>query len=118
MGFSLQEMRELMHAWWDAGLGTEAMDQLRSLFKRKLDETRESIRRYQHLEKELGNGLAYLEACRGCAKAVSPAEGCVHCQQDHGMKEEPALVAGLKTTSPGRAARRPRPAFVGVNEIR
>ena len=28
MGFSLQEMRELVHAWWDAGLGPEAMDTL------------------------------------------------------------------------------------------
>ena len=38
MGFSLQEMRELVHAWWDAGLGPEAMDTLRSLFKRKLED--------------------------------------------------------------------------------
>jgi DNA-binding transcriptional MerR regulator len=117
MGFSLQEMRELVHAWWDAGLGTEAMDRLRSLFRSKLEETRESVRRYQHLEQELANGLAYLEACRVCATPVPTAKGCVHCQQDHGMVEAPALLAGLKTTSPGRAPRRPHPAFVRVDEI-
>ncbi len=117
MGFSLQEMRELVHAWWDAGLGTEAMDRLRSLFKRKLEETRESVRRYQQLERELAQGLAYLEACRVCATPVPTARGCVHCQQDHGMEQEPALLAGLKTISPGRAPRRTRPAFVRVDEI-
>ena len=36
LGFSLQEMRELVRAWWGAGLGTEAMDALRVLFRRKL----------------------------------------------------------------------------------
>jgi MerR family copper efflux transcriptional regulator len=117
LGFSLQEMRELVHAWWDAGLGPEAMDQLRSLFKRKLEETRESARRYQQLERELADGLAYLEACRVCATPVPTAKGCVHCRQDHGMEQEPALLAGLKTTSPGRAPRRARPIFVRTEEI-
>jgi MerR family copper efflux transcriptional regulator len=117
IGFSLQEMRELVHAWWEAGLGPEAMDQLRSLFKRKLEETRESVRRYQQLERELADGLAYLEACRVCATSVPTAKGCVRCQQDHGMEQEPALLAGLKITSPGRAPRRVRPVFVRVDDI-
>ena len=117
MGFSLQEMRELVHAWWDAGLGPEAMDQLRSLFNRKLEEARESVRRYQQLERELADGLAYLEACRVCATSVPTAKGCVRCQQDHGMEQEPALLAGLKSTSPGRAPRRARPVFVRVDDV-
>jgi hypothetical protein len=33
------------------------------------------------------------------------------------MEQEPALVAGLMTTSPGRGPRRPRPTFVSVEEI-
>jgi DNA-binding transcriptional MerR regulator len=118
MGFSLQEMRELVHAWWDAGHGPEAMDQLRALFKRKLEDARESLRRYQHLERELADGLAYLETCRICEVTAPTARGCVHCQQDHGMEQEPALVAGLKTTSPGRAPGRHRPALVKLDEIR
>jgi DNA-binding transcriptional MerR regulator len=117
MGFSLQEMRELVHAWWDAGLGPEAMDRLRSLFKRKLEDTRESIRRSRLLERELADGLAYLEACRVCAAPAPTAQGCVRCQQDHGMEQEPALMAGLMTASPSRGPRRARPAFVSVDEI-
>jgi MerR family copper efflux transcriptional regulator len=117
MGFSLQEMRELVHAWWDAGLGPEAMSTLRSLFKRKLEDTREAVRRSQHLELELAAGLSYLEACRVCAAPASTAKSCVGCQQDHGMEQAPALVAGLKSASPGRGPRRSQPVFVGVEEI-
>ena len=117
MGFSLQEMRELVHAWWDAGLGPEAMDKLRALFKRKLADTREAILRSQQLERELAAGLTYLEACRVCAAPAPTAKGCVRCQQDHGMEQEPALVAGLTTTSPGRGPRRPQPTIVSVHEI-
>jgi len=113
LGFSLQEMRSLLRSWWSAGLGPEAMDELRTLFTRKLEETRENLRRHRQLEKELLDGLAYLETCRVCA---SPADvrTCVHCQQNHGMKEEPALVAGLKS-APG--AVKPRSGIVRVEEI-
>jgi DNA-binding transcriptional MerR regulator len=117
LGCSLQEMRELVHAWWEAGLGPEAMDQLRSLFNRKLEEARESVRRYRQLERELADGLAYLEACRACATPSPTAKGCVRCQQDHGVEQEPALLAGLKSTSPGRAPRRARAVFVRVDDV-
>jgi len=113
LGFSLQEMRSLLRSWWSAGLGPEAMDELRALFTRKLEETRENLRRHRQLEQELLDGLAYLETCRVCA---SPADvrTCVHCQQNHGMNEEPALVAGLKS-APG--AVKPRSGIVRVEEI-
>ncbi|MEO5618584.1 MAG: MerR family transcriptional regulator [Candidatus Eisenbacteria bacterium] len=113
LGFSLQEMKSLLRSWWNAGLGPDAMDELRVLFTRKLEETREHLRRQQRLEKELIEGLAYLETCRVCA-SPSDVRTCVHCQQDHGMKVEPALVAGLKS-APGAA--RPRSGIVRVEEI-
>src|SRR6187399_2110179 len=36
IGFSLPEMREMVRAWWGAGVGPEAMDRLRELFRQKL----------------------------------------------------------------------------------
>lgn len=95
LGFSLHEMRTVLQAWWNAGLGPAAMDELRTLFQRKLAETRESVRRYQELERELEQGLTYLETCRACATPSTAVDGCVHCSQDHGMVQEPALVAGI-----------------------
>jgi len=117
LDFSLQEMRELVNAWWGAGLGSEAMDNLRALFKRKLEAAHESVLRYQQLERELAEGLDYLEACRGCRSDASTAKVCVRCQQDHGMRQEPALVAGLMNTAPPPPTRRPRGAMVPLDEI-
>jgi len=115
LGFSLLEMRDLTRSWWSAGIGPEAMEELRTLFVRKLDETRENRRRFEQLEQELVAGLEYLETCRVCA-SPSDVRTCVHCQQDHGMKEEPALVAGLKS-APGSVRRAPRPGIVRLEEI-
>lgn len=116
LGFSLHEMRELLRMWWGAGLGPQAMDELRALFGRKLEETREAIRKHQELERELAEGLAYLETCRQCA---TPADvhGCVRCTQDHGMNEEPALVAGI-TLAPEARRESKRTPFVRIENIR
>jgi MerR family copper efflux transcriptional regulator len=115
MGFSLQDMRGLVNDWWNAKLGPQAMQDLRVLFERKLEETRTAIRRQQQLEQELMEGLAYLETCCECGSPAA-VDGCVHCTQDHGMHEEPALVAGI-TSAPDAAKKRRRPAFVKVEEI-
>jgi len=116
LGFSLHEMRDLISSWWGSGLGPEAMGDLRALFTRKLEQTRETIARHQQLERELMQGLRYLETCRVCA-TPAPVTGCASCQQDHGMKQEPALVAGI-ITPPGVARRVHRAGFVPVGEIR
>ena len=104
LGFSLQEMGDLLRSWWAAELGPAAMERLRGLFTRKLEETRAAVARYQQLERELTEGLAYLETCRACATPGVKVNGCVHCEQDHGMPREPALVAGI-TSAPERARR-------------
>ena len=112
LGFSLHDMRDLLQAWWGAEIGPRAMEKLRELFERKLEETRASVVHHQRLERELLDGLAYLKTCRECA-TPSTVKVCVHCSQDHGMKEEPALVAGI-TSAPGTPRRAARTGFVQV----
>jgi DNA-binding transcriptional MerR regulator len=114
LGFSLQDMRELLRSWWSAGLGPDAMSDLRALFTRKLEEARESIQRFQQLERELKEGLSYLETCRDCA-SPDAVTTCAKCDQDHGMLHEPALVAGI--TKAPTAAKRARRGFIRVEEI-
>lgn len=116
-GFSLQEMHEVLRSWWDAELGPEAMERLRALFETKLTETRVAIQRHQRLERELEEGLAYLQTCRSCGVQEATV-GCVHCGVDHGMTNEPALVAGI-TSRPERSVRprSRRSAFVPLVEI-
>lgn len=116
MGFSLQEMKDVLRAWWGAELGPDAMSRLRSLFQTKLEETRELIERGRRTETELLAGLAYLETCKVCA-THEPTTGCVHCTQDHGMKTEPSLVAGITSAPHGARPRRAPAAFVRADEI-
>ena len=115
LGFSLQEMRQVRQNWWNAKQGPAAMTSLRELFARKLEQTREAVLRHQQLERELQEGLAYLEACESCA-SPGPVHACVNCQQDHGVTDAPPLVAGIGT-SPESARRAQRPAFVGIEEL-
>jgi DNA-binding transcriptional MerR regulator len=116
LGFSLHEMRDLLEGWWKAELGPEAMSELRDLFRKKLQETRATAARYAELERELLAGLSYLETCVACATPTTSVTGCVHCSQDHGMKEEPALLAGIKA-SPGATRRSGRGGLVRVEDI-
>jgi DNA-binding transcriptional MerR regulator len=114
LGISLQETREALQRWWESDRGPEAMDELRALFSAKLDETRKHIRRQQHLENELVEGLAYLETCRVCGEP-GKVDRCVDCTQDHGVEREPALLAGFKGLRDG-ARRIVRPTLIHVQE--
>ena len=117
LGFSLQEMGDLLQSWWKAEIGPRAMEQLRELFERKLEETRAAIRNHQHLETELLDGLAYLKTCNVCATPLAAVDTCASCEQDHGMKDEPALVAGF-ISRPVRTRTSGRGGFVRVEDIR
>jgi DNA-binding transcriptional MerR regulator len=115
LGFSLQEMREVLKNWWTSEEGPAAMADLRSLFVRKLEETREALRRHEQLACELEEGLRYLETCENCA-APGSVHVCVNCRQDHGGAEASTLVAGIKS-APDGARRISRPAFVRVEDM-
>lgn len=114
LGISLGETREVLDRWWKSDRGPEAMEELRALFSAKLDKVRENIRRQQQLERELVEGLHYLETCRLCGEP-GDVECCVNCTQDHGVEREPTLVAGFKGTRDG-ARHNPSPALVHVEE--
>jgi len=114
LGLSLHDTKQMLERWWHSPRGPEAMDELRTLFNAKLEETRDNIRRQQQLEQELVAGLAYLDACRVCGEPGA-VDCCVTCTHDHGVEREPALVAGFKGTRDG-ARRVVRPALVNVEE--
>jgi len=114
LGLSLHDTRAMLDRWWQSDHGPEAMDELRTLFNAKLEETRDNIRRQQQLEQELVDGLAYLEACRVCGEPGA-VDCCVDCTHDHGVEREPALVAGIKGARDG-ARRVVRSALVNVEE--
>ena len=122
LGFSLQEMHDVLEDWWRSDLGPEAMQRLRALFQKKLEQTKAEIERQIHLEKELRQGLAYLETCKVCPTHES-VRGCVTCAQDHGMEHEPALLAGITRVAEGggvsraRSSRALEPGFVPLAHV-
>ncbi len=94
-GFTLHQIQELLRAWQATRYGPDAMATIRRMFEQRLEETRQAIARYQSLERELEGSLEYLAACHQCRPPRTTQEDCPHCPEDHGMKTEPALVAGF-----------------------
>jgi DNA-binding transcriptional MerR regulator len=99
-GFSLHQIQALLQAWQGTHYGPDAMALVRGIFQKRLIETRQALERYRALEKELEGSLEYLNTCQQCRPPRTTSEDCPHCPVDHGMKEEPALVAGLHTGPP------------------
>jgi len=94
-GFSLHQIQTLLQSWNSTRYGPEAMAKVREIFGRRLSETRESITRFRALEKELLESLDYLSTCQQCHPPRTTQDDCPKCPEDHGMREEPALVAGF-----------------------
>lgn len=103
-GLSLHQIQALLKAWQSSRSGPDAMAVVRDTFRTKLAETREAITRYEALARELEGTIEYLRTCQACRPPRTTQQDCPHCPEDHGMKQEPALVAGFHT-DPGRTDR-------------
>ena len=99
-GFSLHQIQALLSAWHGTRYGPDAMAVVRDIFQKRLAETRQAIERFRGLERELEGSLEYLNTCQQCRPPRTTSDDCPHCPVDHGMKEEPALVAGFHTGPP------------------
>ena len=98
-GFSLHEIQTLLRDWQTTHYGPEASRALSESFQKRLEETREQLTRLQALERELVETLQYLDTCDQCAPVRTTSDDCPQCPVDHGMKAEPALVAGFHIAS-------------------
>jgi MerR family transcriptional regulator, copper efflux regulator len=117
MGFSLQQIRELLKDWWNQEQGPAAMERVRQVFQSKLDEARRLARRYQVLARELESSLRYIETCSQSCAPDAGVQTCTRCPHDHGMNEEPALVAGLHKLSPGGRAGEGQLVHIGAGPL-
>ena len=94
-GLTLHQIQALLREWRTTHYGPEAMRVLRDAFQTRLQETRDQLARVRALEQELVETLHYLHTCDQCQPVRTTSDDCPHCPVDHGMKEEPALVAGF-----------------------
>lgn len=93
LGLSLADIRAFLDELAEANTAPDAMARARGMFSKKLDEVRTQIAALRELEMELHDGVAYLDACQGCAPSTQPT-ACSSCGQPHPV-EAPPIVLGL-----------------------
>jgi DNA-binding transcriptional MerR regulator len=99
MGFSLTDIQTIVSEWERLESAPKAMERMRKVYMRKLDETRATMRRLKALERELSSSLRYLDTCDVCdpARLLSACDCCDLHEKDQNV---PELVLGFRATSP------------------
>jgi len=95
MGFSLTDIKQIVRDIEQSRNAPDAMQRLQDLFREKLAETAEQVRRLRALEAELSASVAYLETCDRCdtEELLSACSACARHDCDH---KTPDLVAGFR----------------------
>jgi DNA-binding transcriptional MerR regulator len=96
MGFSLGDIQTIVREWERASSAPGAMKNMREVYQRKLEETREQRRRIEALEHELETSLAYLETCDAVCDPQRLLSACQCCDLHDKEQDVPELVAGFR----------------------
>ena len=96
MNFSLTDIQTIVREWEEARYAPRAMVKMRSVYEKKLEETRAHLRRLQALEHEMIATLAYLDTCDTCEpdRLLATCEACNHHECSTIV---PDLVAGFRS---------------------
>jgi DNA-binding transcriptional MerR regulator len=94
MGFSLTDIQTVVRDWEMQKTAPRMMVRMREVYKKKLAETREHLRRLQDLERELQASLVYLDTCDTC-DPERLLTACRSCDLHDCNAEVPELVRGL-----------------------
>jgi DNA-binding transcriptional MerR regulator len=97
LGFSLPEVREVLHQWEASRSAPGAMGRIQELYAQKLAETEAQVRRLEALRDELRHAVGYLRTCEVC-DPVRLITACSRCELHHCTT--PELVAGLHGSRP------------------
>jgi DNA-binding transcriptional MerR regulator len=98
MGFSLTDIQQIVRDWEGGGTAPNAMRKMREVYAKKLEETREHLRRLETLEREIASSIQYLDTCDVCdpERLLGFCKACdLHSCESH----VPELVAGFRATS-------------------
>lgn len=95
MGFSLTDIKQIVRDVEQSKSAPHAMQRVQDLFREKLEDTREQLRRLRALESELTASLAYLVTCDSCdtEELLGACGSCARHDCDH---KPPELVAGFR----------------------
>lgn len=96
MGFSLTDIKQIVQDVERPQRAPDAMQRVQDLFREKLDETREQLRRLSALESELRASLAYLQTCDSCETEELLSAACTACARHDCEHKAPELVLGFR----------------------
>lgn len=95
MGFSLTDIQTIVKEWEEASSAPKAMVKIRELYKQKLADTQEQVRRMRALAHDLEASLAYLDTCEVC-DPERLLSACKACDLHECDARVPDLVAGFQ----------------------
>jgi len=95
MGFSLTDIKSIVRDVERSKSAPRAMQRVQDLYREKLDETREQLKRLSALESELTASLAYLVTCDSC-DSEELLGACTSCARHDCEHKTPDLVAGFR----------------------
>ena len=95
MGFSLTDIQTVVRDWEQSQSAPRMMVKMRDVYRKKLDETREQLRRLQALEHEIRASLVYLDTCDTC-DPERLLHACRSCDLHDCRVHVPELVAGFQ----------------------
>jgi MerR family copper efflux transcriptional regulator len=97
LGFSLTDIQTILKdVAQNDGAAKKAMERVRSVYEKKLEETREQIQRLSKLESEIKASLEYLDTCESDCEADRLLGTCRSCDHHPREQEVPDLVAGFR----------------------
>jgi len=94
LGFSLSDIQGIVREWEELGSAPRAMVRMREAYRRKLDETRDQIRKLAALAHEVEASLHYLDTCEVC-DPDRLLSACSRCELHDCGERPPELVAGF-----------------------
>src|ERR1700722_13195082 len=94
LGFSLTDIQNIVREWEELGSAPRAMVRMRDAYRRKLQETRDQIRKLAALAHEVEASLHYLDTCEVC-DPDRLLSACSKCDRHECGEEPPELVAGF-----------------------
>jgi MerR family copper efflux transcriptional regulator len=97
LGFSLSDIKSILRdVEKNDGAAKKAMERVREVYEKKLEETREQIQRLSKLEHEIEASLQYLDTCESDCEADRLLGTCRSCDHHPREQEVPDLVAGFR----------------------
>jgi MerR family transcriptional regulator, copper efflux regulator len=108
MGFSLGDIQTVVREWESIESAPGATKRMREVYARKLEETRQQIRRLQMLEHEIEASIGYLDTCQAVCDPERLVTACRCCDLHEKYAHEkhakeihvPDLVRGFRAHSP------------------